>query len=125
MVRWFPHSRTSERSNYRTLLKHGMAPSDLQSVLDSLVSRVAGARGAILVGRDGVPIARAGRGAGPRTLRGAPGRLRPGSIPLMSAETPPAPFGFVSRLRDGLRKTRDGLREKLEGLFGGAVLDEG
>ena len=43
----------------------------------------------------------------------------------MSAETPPAPFGFVSRLRDGLRKTRDGLREKLEGLFGGAVLDEG
>ncbi len=43
----------------------------------------------------------------------------------MSAETPPAPFGFFSRLRDGLRKTRDGLREKLEGLFGGAALDEG
>lgn len=42
----------------------------------------------------------------------------------MSAETP-APSGFFSRLRDGLRKTRDGLREKLEGLFGGATLDEG
>jgi|GEM_PF-1046329 len=64
MVRWFPNSRTSERSNHRTLLKRGMAPSDLQSVLDSLVSRVAGARGAILVDRDGVPIARASRGPG-------------------------------------------------------------
>jgi len=31
---------------------------------------------------------------------------------------------LVSRLRDGMRKTRDGLREKLGGLFGGAPLDE-
>jgi fused signal recognition particle receptor len=37
---------------------------------------------------------------------------------------PPAPSGFFSRLRDGLRKTRDELRLKLEGLFVGAPLDE-
>jgi fused signal recognition particle receptor len=42
----------------------------------------------------------------------------------MSPEVPPAPSGFFSRLRDGLRKTRDGLREKLETVFGGAPLDE-
>ncbi|MBI4573406.1 MAG: signal recognition particle-docking protein FtsY [candidate division NC10 bacterium] len=43
----------------------------------------------------------------------------------MSPEVPPAPSGFFSRLRDGLRKTRDGLRQKLEIVFGGAPLDEG
>jgi len=43
----------------------------------------------------------------------------------MPAEVPPtAPSGFLSRLRDGLRKTRDGLRQKLEGLFVGVPLDE-
>jgi fused signal recognition particle receptor len=42
----------------------------------------------------------------------------------MSAEAPASPLGFLSRLRDGLRKTRDGLRQKLGGLFAGAPLDE-
>jgi fused signal recognition particle receptor len=42
----------------------------------------------------------------------------------MPAEVPPAPSGFFSRLRDGLRKTRDGLRTKLEGILGGEPLDE-
>ncbi|MBI2114999.1 MAG: roadblock/LC7 domain-containing protein [candidate division NC10 bacterium] len=39
-----------------------MASPDLQTVLDSLLNRVAGARGAILVDQDGVLIARASRG---------------------------------------------------------------
>jgi fused signal recognition particle receptor len=43
----------------------------------------------------------------------------------MPAEDPPStPSGFLSRLRDGLRKTRDGLREKLEDLFVGTPLDD-
>ena len=37
--------------------------------------------------------------------------------------TPP-PSSFLSRLRDGLRKTRDGLRQRLEGLYAGAPLEE-
>ena len=37
---------------------------------------------------------------------------------------PPGPSGFLSRLRDGLRKTRDGFRQTLEGLLVGAPLDE-
>lgn len=42
----------------------------------------------------------------------------------MSPEFPPAPSGFFSRLKDGLRKTRDTLRGHLEGLLGGGPLDE-
>lgn len=42
----------------------------------------------------------------------------------MAPESPPAPSGFFSRLKDGLRKTRDSLRSHLEGLFTGAPLDE-
>ena len=43
----------------------------------------------------------------------------------MPAEVPPsARSGFLSRLRDGLRKTREGLRQKLEDLLVGAPLDE-
>lgn len=42
----------------------------------------------------------------------------------MAPESPPAPSGFFSRLKDGLRKTRETLRGHLEGLFTGAPLDE-
>jgi fused signal recognition particle receptor len=42
----------------------------------------------------------------------------------MSREPTPAPSGFFSRLKDGLRKTRDTLRGHLEGLFAGGPLDE-
>jgi predicted regulator of Ras-like GTPase activity (Roadblock/LC7/MglB family) len=35
---------------------------DLQAILADLVSRVAGSRGAILLDKDGVPIAQAGQG---------------------------------------------------------------
>lgn len=42
----------------------------------------------------------------------------------MAPESPSAPSGFFSRLKDGLRKTRETLRGHLEGLFTGAPLDE-
>jgi fused signal recognition particle receptor len=43
---------------------------------------------------------------------------------MIAESPPPSPSGFFSRLKDGLRKTRDALRDHLEGLLGGAPLDE-
>lgn len=54
----FVDARTTERPNDRTLFGLEMS-SDIQAVLAELVKRVAGSRGAILVDKDGVPIAQA------------------------------------------------------------------
>lgn len=41
-----------------------MAPTDFQAVLDDLLQRIAGLRAVILLDPEGIPIARASRGAG-------------------------------------------------------------
>ena len=43
-----------------------MAGKNLQGILEDLLSRVAGSRGAILVDQDGIPIAQASRGSLPQ-----------------------------------------------------------